>query len=176
MSAAALAPNARVLVVRLGALGDIVHALPVLAALRAARPDVAVDWLVDARYAGVLALVDGLRRRIVVRAAAAGAAAGEVRFTGVSGMFAAVGDLRAQGYDAAVDLQGLLKSAAFARLSGAQRVIGFVRAQLREPAASWLYREHVAGPAHGHVVAKNLAVLPALGVPSAGIVFPWKDA
>ena len=175
MNLAALAPNARVLVVRMGALGDIVHALPVLAALRASRPDVAVDWLVDARYAGVLALVEGLRRRIVVGARTAGAAAGEVRFTGVPGMRSALGDLRAQGYDAAVDLQGLIKSAAFARFSGARRVIGFVRAQLREPAAGWLYREHVAGPAQGHVVAKNLAVLPALGVPSAGIVFPWKD-
>ncbi|MCC6991466.1 MAG: glycosyltransferase family 9 protein, partial [Acidobacteria bacterium] len=163
------------LIVRMGALGDIVHALPVLAALRAARPDVAVDWLVDARYAGVLALVDGLRRRIVVRAAAASRAADEVRFAGVPGMVLAVGDLRAQGYDAALDLQGLIKSAAFARLSGARRVIGFVRAQLREPAAGWLYRERVAGPAHGHVVAKNLAVLPALGVPSSGVVFPWKD-
>ena len=51
MTAAPLPPDARVLVVRMGALGDIVHALPVLAAIRAARPDVAVDWLVDARYA-----------------------------------------------------------------------------------------------------------------------------
>ncbi len=175
MSAPALALNSRVLIVRMGALGDIVHALPVLAALRASRPDVAVDWLVDARYAGVLALVEGVRRRIVVRAASAEERAGEVRFRGVPGLLTAVSDLRAQGYDAAIDLQGLVKSAAFARLSGARRVIGFVRAQLREPAAGWLYREQVAGPATGHVVHKNLAVLPALGVPAAGIVFPWKD-
>ena len=48
----------KILIVRLSALGDIVHALPLLAALRAHRPDVAVDWLVDARYAGVLELVN----------------------------------------------------------------------------------------------------------------------
>ena len=174
MTFGALTRNARVLIVRMGALGDIVHALPVLAALRAHRPDVAVDWLVDARYAGVLALVDGVRRRIVVRASSAGVGDGEVRFAGVPGMLAVLGHLRAQGYEAAVDLQGLIKSAGFARLSGARRVIGFTRAQLREPAAGWLYHEHVAGPEDGHVVEKNLAVLPALDVPSAGIVFPWR--
>ena len=172
--AGVLARDARVLVVRMGALGDIVHALPLLSALRAHRPDVAVDWLVDARYAGVLALVEGLRRRVVVRAARAGVAPGEVRFAGVSGMASAIADLRAQGYEAAIDLQGLIKSAALARLSGARRVIGFVRSQLREPAAGWWYGERVTGPPGGHVVQKNLALLPALGVPSAGLVFPWR--
>jgi len=170
----ALAEGARVLVVRMGALGDIVHALPLLAALRTHRPDVVVDWLVDARYAGVLALVDGLRRRVVVRAASAGVTPEEVRFAGVTGMASAIAHLRAQGYEAALDLQGLIKSAAFARLSGARRVIGFVRSQLREPAAGWLYGERVTGPAGGHVVEKNLAMLPALGVPSAGLMFPWR--
>ena len=174
VAAAPLGPEARVLVVRMGALGDIVHALPVLAALRAQRPDVAVDWLVDARYAGVLALVEGLRRRVVVRAAAAGASDGEVRFAGVAGLAAAIADLRAQRYEAAIDLQGLIKSAAFARVSGARRVVGFVTAQLREPAAGWFYRERVAGPQDGHVVEKNLAVLPALDVLPVGMVFPWR--
>ncbi len=176
MSAAAaqLEPDARLLVVRLGALGDIVHALPVVAALRTHRPDVSIDWLVDARYAGVLALVDGLRQRIVVRAPSASAEPGEIRFAGVTGMASAVGYLRTRRYEAAVDLQGLIKSAAFARGSGAQRVLGFVRSQLREPAAGWLYGERVTGPTGGHVVDKNLAVLTALGVPSAGVVFPWR--
>ncbi len=170
----ALGPGARVLVVRMGALGDIVHALPLLAALRAHRPDVLVDWLVDARYAGVLAMVDGLCRRVVVRASSAGAAAGEVRFAGVSGLASAIAFLRGQGYEAALDLQGLIKSAALARLSGARRVVGFAPSQLREPAAGWLYGERVTGPAGGHVVEKNLAMLPALDVPSAGLVFPWR--
>ncbi len=176
MSASAvLGPDARLLIVRMGALGDIVHALPIVAALRTHRPDVTVDWLVDARYAGVLALVEGVRRRIVVRAASASAEPGEVRFAGVSGMASAIRHLRAQEYEAAVDLQGLIKSAAFARCAGAQRVVGFVRSQLREPAAGWLYREQVSGPSGGHVVAKNLAVLTVLGVPSAGVVFPWRS-
>lgn len=170
----ALPHGARLLVVRMGALGDIVHALPVLAALRTHRPDVEVDWLVDARYAGVLALVDGVRHRVIVRSAASGQSSGEVRFAGVMGLVPAVRFLRARGYAAAIDLQGLLKSALFARASGAGRVVGFVRAQLRESAAAIAYTESVTGPDGGHVVQKNLAVLEAIGVPSAGVQFPWK--
>lgn len=176
MSGAALPPEARLLVVRLGALGDIVHALPVLAAVRAARPDVAIDWLVDARYAAVLDLVEGVRTRVVVRAAAAGDGAGERRFAGSAGLLGAIGWLRAQGYAAAVDLQGLIKSAVFARASAATRVVGFVVDQLRERQAAWMYTEAVAGPEGGHVVQKNLAALPALGldVPPRP-AFPWRD-
>ena len=176
MTAAALPPEARVLVVRLGALGDIVHALPVVAALGAARPDVAVDWLVDARYAAVLALVEGVRTRVVVRASVSGSDALEARFSGALGMASAVRHLRRRGYAVALDLQGLIKSAVFARASGAARVIGFATAQLREAQAAWGYTETVAGPADGHVVQKNLAVLPALGlaVPSRP-EFRWRD-
>lgn len=138
----------RILIVRMSALGDIVHALPVLAAVRAAYPDAEVDWLVDRAYAGVLAHVSGVTQVIV----------GRPQLT------KAVSTLRARSYDAAVDLQGLLKSAVMARLSGASRVIGFGRPALREPAAAWFYSEEVPAPDGGHVIQKNLSILPALGV------------
>ena len=172
--AAPLGANARVLIVRTGALGDIVHALPVLSALRAQRPDVAVDWMVDARYAHVLALVDGLRHRIVIRAADESVTSDEFRFAGVRGVASAIAHLRAQLYDAALDLQGLIKSAAFARASGARRVIGFEPAALREPAARWLYRESVqyGGP---HVIDKNLSALHAFVLGSTERRFPWGE-
>jgi len=171
--AAALARDARVLVVRMGALGDIVHALPVLAAFRTGRPDVRVDWLVDARYAGVLELVDGLARLVVVRAKDDAADERAVRFAGVAGMGRALAFLRRQAYAAAIDLQGLIKSAVFARGSGAARVLGFERRALREEAAALCYREQVAVDDRGHVVHKNLAMLAPLGVASAGVTFPW---
>lgn len=169
-----LDPRGRVLLVRLGALGDIVHALPVLAALRAYSADLQVDWVVDARYAGVLELVEGLSRVVVVRARTHGDDGRAVRFHGVAGLLRAVAFLRRRHYAAALDLQGLLKSAAFANGSGASRVVGFEREALREGAAAWLYGEEVPVDDRGHVVHKNLALLAALDVPSAGIVFPWR--
>jgi heptosyltransferase I len=174
MAGEILPSGARVLLVRMGALGDIVHALPVLAALRTRRPDVLVDWLVDARYDGVLALVDGLARRVVVRAAAGGVVEGVASFAGSSGMLGAIGFLRRQRYAAALDLQGLIKSAVWAWASGATRRIGFERSALREPAAAWAYDERVPVDDRGHVVHKNLALLPVIGLESAGIQFPWK--
>jgi len=138
----------RILIVRMSALGDIVHALPVLAAIRDARADIDVDWLADRKYAPILDFVEGLSERIIGR----------------PGLSKAVGRLRSREYDVAVDLQGLLKSAAMARLSGAPRVIGFEQRALRERAAAWFYNESAAVPPRAHVVQKNLAVVPLLGL------------
>ena len=171
----ALPDAARVLIVRMGALGDIIHALPLLAAIRASRPDISVDWLVDARYAQVLALVEGVRQRVIVRAGDDARTTGEVRFAGVPGIAPAIRHLRHQRYDVAIDLQGLLKSAALAWSAGTRRVIGFEPAQLREPAARWFHGESIHGAAHAHVVHKNLAMLPALGLPVTAPQFPWRD-
>ena len=51
----------------MSALGDIVHALPVLAAVREVYPSIEVDWLADRAHAGVLDLVEGIANRVVVR-------------------------------------------------------------------------------------------------------------
>ena len=134
----------------MSALGDIVHALPVLAAIRRAWPGAEIDWLADRAYAGVLDLVAGLTRTIIGR----------------PGLLRAIGELRPRRYDVALDLQGLLKSALMARSSGARRVLGFEPAALREQGAAWFYNESIAIPPGAHIVQKNLAALPTLGVPS----------
>ena len=51
----------------MSAIGDIVHALPVLAAVRETYPSIEVDWLADQAYAGVLDLVEGITNRVIVR-------------------------------------------------------------------------------------------------------------
>lgn len=153
----------------MSALGDIVHAVPVLNALRRQDPRVEVDWLVEERYADVLGLVDGLRRRVLVRAHTHGESADAVRFAGGAGYLSAVRYLRQQRYDVALDLQGLIKSAVWARLSGARRVIGFAPPHLREPQARWLYGETVVPPAPAHVIRKNLAMAARLGADADAI-------
>jgi lipopolysaccharide heptosyltransferase I len=148
----------RILLVRMSALGDIVHALPVLAALRDAFPAAQIDWLAEAAYAGVLDLVDGITTRVVVR----------------PGYLRALRLMRSRRYDVAIDLQGLLKSAAAARLSGAHRVIGFETRALRERGAAWFYRDAVTVPEGAHIIQKNLAVLPVLGVTAGPVRFPFR--
>jgi lipopolysaccharide heptosyltransferase I len=162
------------LIVRLGALGDIVHALPVAAALRQRFPFARIDWLVDARYAALLDLVPAIDGRIVVAAAAGQVtvAEGLRAFPAGLGWLRLVRALRREGYEAALDLQGLVKSAALARASGARRVIGFGRPWLREPLAARFYTERRGAPRGGHVVDKNLTLLAALGIGSQARVFP----
>jgi heptosyltransferase I len=142
----------KILIVRLGALGDIVHALPVAAALRGRYPDAQIDWLVDIRHAAVLDFVPVISRPVTVDSRRWGASFGAVRA------------LRRERYDVAVDLQGLVKSAAFARMSGAARVIGFARAHLREKLAAGFYSEACDPGDVRHVVDRNLSVLGLFGI------------
>ena len=152
----------RVLVVRLGALGDIVHAVPAVAALVRVRPDTRIDWLVDARHQGVIDLFDLPVRVVPIQPGRFGAALQTVRV------------LRRSRYDAALDFQGLIKSAVLARLSGARRVVGFSRGALREPAAGLLYTERVSPEPNAHVIGKNIALVRHLGVSDPAMEVPLR--
>jgi lipopolysaccharide heptosyltransferase I len=162
----------RFLLVRLGALGDIVHAIPVAAALRRAFPAAGIDWLVSARHRALLDLVPVIDRRLMIRDRP-GAGDGTT-------LLAAIGELRRSRYDVAFDLQGLLKSAILARASGATRVIGFSSAYLRERVARPFYTE-VYDPGLGgmrdaretrHVVQTNLGMLTQVGLTAGAPEFP----
>ena len=140
----------RFLIVRLGSLGDLVHTLPAVAAIRRAHPTATIDWLVDAVHQDFLALVPILSSVVVLRERT------------VSAWLETRKALRAREYDVALDFQGLLKSAALARLSGAKRVIGFDRAALREAAAAPFYNERVDVGEGRHVIEKNLRLAAAV--------------
>jgi heptosyltransferase I len=162
----------RILIVRLSALGDIVHALPVLSAVRDLAPDTEVDWLVDARYEAIFDHVEGLRHRIVVRASSNDATGAAISFAGNAGFWSCLRFLRTLEYDIAFDLQGLIKSAALAGLSGARRVIGFPSPHLREPQAGWFYGETARMTEDVHIIDRNLSVLPVIGLQPGAVRFP----
>lgn len=169
----------KILIVRLSALGDIVHALPVLAAIKKAMPEAQVDWLVEENYASILSIASGLHRRLIVRAQRSFATADAISFGGLTGYHAAAKYLWNQDYDVALDLQGLIKSSMWARISFADRVIGFDAPNLREPQAAFLYSETVtptgqqaSGRAGQHVIQKNLSILSALDIKPFGVEMP----
>jgi heptosyltransferase I len=160
------------LIVRLGALGDIVHAIPVAAALRRAFPSARIDWLVSAKHREMLDLVPVIDRRLVVRDR------GDAE--GGTSLVAAIRGLRRTRYDATIDLQGLIKSAVIARASGAPRVIGFSSAYAREALARLFYTEVHDPGGEGiyarsetrHVVEINLGLLALLGITADRPEFP----
>ena len=148
----------RILIVKLSALGDVAHALPVLVGLRRERPGAEIDWVVEDRAAALLAhrpeiarVILFPRREILARRGRPFAAAGRLA------RFAA--DLRSRPYDAALDLQGNLKSGWITRLSGARERVGFAPPHGRE--ANHLFTNHrVRIPAAArHRVERNLALL-----------------
>ena len=159
----------RVLVVRLGSMGDVIHALPAVAALRAAHPEAHIGWTIERRWTPLLvadgAPLSGPRspQRTLVdsvhvvntldwrRAPFSGKTWGEMR-----NAFRAI---RTEKYDVAIDFQGSIKSAVVGRFSGAPQRIGF--AHPRERQATMLYTSTVQTDAR-HVIDQNLALASAL--------------
>src|SRR3712207_1703011 len=129
----------RILFVKLGSIGDIVHALPALAAIRRALPRAEISWVVERRAAEILRDNPALDRLIEVdtKALRRWPVFGETLLAPRQQLRR----LRASTFDAALDFQGLLKSAFIARLSGAPRRYGFAREALREPASRFLLTE-----------------------------------
>ena len=153
----------RILIVKLGAVGDCLHGLSAVGALRLVRPDAEIDWLVETKSQEVVLGHPDLNRVHVWnrRAAAADMKKGQVgaAWSTIREVVAAV---RAVGYDAAVDLQNLFKSGFFTLRSGAPLRIGVGRP--RE--GNFLFMNKWVRPreADYHMVRRYLALLAPLGV------------
>jgi len=142
----------RLVVVRLGAIGDVVNALVFASAVKRVRPGVHLAWVA---HGLVRPLVEGhpdVDRVHVFE-----------RGSGLAGLRRLAAELRAERYDLAVDLQRICKSALVARLSGAPRVLGYDRGRAKE--WSWLLASEriPPGPAHEHMVEQYRAFARALG-------------
>lgn len=148
----------RILIVKLSAVGDVVHSLPALDALRRARPDAHIGW---AAHGGAAKLLRGhpqIDELVVVPR----------RVGGPRDVLAARAALRAGGrWDCAVDMQGLSKSGWWAWVSGARRRIGFAGPASREINALFM-TERVRPPAEFTVIRMNLALVEPLGAQAAG--------
>lgn len=155
-------PIQRFLVIRLSSIGDIVHALPAVAALGDNYPSAEISWVVEKRYA---CLLDGnpFVRKTVTLDTLGWRGTGNFRLP-FQNMWRDLSSFRAEGYDAAVDFQGLIKSGLIARLSRSKRRVGFSRPWLREPAAGVFYTERISPAGRQHVVELNFSLVEALGV------------
>jgi heptosyltransferase I len=159
----------RLLIVRLSAMGDVIHTLPAVHALREAFPRAPIGWLIDERWAELLCAPGSPRRgrRSSLRPLVDEVHTVNLRAWGKAWFSVSTlqrvatvwNDVRDVHYDAAVDLQGAIRSAVLARLSGARVVYG--AAEPRESPASLCYTRKVV--AHGrHVIEQNLSVADGL--------------
>jgi heptosyltransferase-1 len=152
----------RVLVIRLGAIGDVVNALVFASALKEHAPRTHLAWVV---HDLARPLVEGhpLVDRVHVWS----------RASGLSGLARLVRELKRERYELAVDLQRIAKSALLARFSGAPRVLGFDRRRAKE--LSWLWtRERIRpGDPGAHMIEQYLEVARHLEIPRPRTLHRW---
>ncbi len=159
----------RLLVVRLSAMGDVIHTLPAVHVLRKAFPQAYIGWLIEERWSELLCAAGSARRgtRSTLRPLVDEVHTVSLKtwrksllsISTVQRIATVWNDVRAAHYEIAVDLQGAMRSAVLARWSGARVIYG--AAEPREsPASLWYTRKAVARGRH--VVEQNLSLAEAL--------------
>jgi len=150
----------RILIVRLSALGDVIHTMPLACALRDYLPEATIGWLVEDRFADLL---EGHRAVDILLTV-------QRRWLCRPGEILRLRDrLGRLQFDVAIDAQGLTKSALAAWLSGARRRIGYGRPWGRE-LSRWLNNELV-DTRSVHAVPRHLELLAPLGVTAPAVQF-----
>jgi lipopolysaccharide heptosyltransferase I len=159
------APRA-IAVVKLSALGDVVHATPVVEALADAIPGARITWVVERRQAPLLRDHPRLHRVVTVDTHAWRHARTPRALLAVARTLNGLRrELRASHFDVALDLQGLVKSGVVVAATGARLRIGFAAGACREPLAALFTNRRVTPPSSArHVVEQCLALLQPLGV------------
>ncbi len=150
-----------ILIVKLSSIGDVVHAMPAAAALRRAFPEARLTWVVEKVAAPLLVGAPVLDEVVVLdtRGWRKSLRRAETR-AAIADRYRAV---RRNRPDVALDFQGLLKSAAVARLSGARERIGFSTDALRERASRFGYTRQIPVDDAKHVIFNNLKLAEAIG-------------
>ncbi len=172
----------RIAIVRLTSLGDVIHGLPLAAAIREHRPGASIAWIVEEREQVLLRgtpLVDDVVIAPVRRWRREAARGHLVRVFGEVRAFRAT--LRALAVDVAIDLQGWAhKTSPIVMLTGARKRIGFSRSHARSPWSTLFTTDQVTPPSSAaHIVDQNLALLGPLGIEAreAHFVLPsWPEA
>jgi lipopolysaccharide heptosyltransferase I len=142
----------KLLIVRLSALGDVIHTIPAVVALRERYDEIA--WAVETPYRELVETVAKVRAIPVSLKKWSPADVNDAR-------------KNVRGFDTAIDFQGLIKSALLARASGAKERIGFASAYIKEKPAAWFLTKRVAIDPSRHVVDWNLQL--------AGVTMPKVD-
>ena len=167
-------------------MGDILHSLPAITALRRAHPHWQIDWVVEPKWMPLLTaertdemagiVPEGYRdpRRPVVDRVLPAAVKGWAKRPLSGGtrreILALRAELRVGEYDAVLDLQGAVRSVGIGRMAGCRRVIG--AAEPREPLAKWLYTEPVLTP-EPHVIGQAAELADAIAGDLLEVEEPW---
>jgi heptosyltransferase-1 len=151
----------RILIVKMSSMGDVVHAQPLATDLRHVFPDARIEWVVEKSFQAICRLNAAVDDVIPIawRSWRKKLWTAPVRRE----MVAFHRRLASEPYDLVIDCQGLIKSAAVARLAPAKLRVGPAWAFAREPIASLAYDRKAIVPRDWHVVRRNRAIGAAAG-------------
>ena len=143
----------RILIVLLGALGDVVRGLAVVGAIKSHLPDAKISWLVEPASAGIVELNPGVDEVIVFK-----------RKEGLRGVVDVVSQLRKRRFDVTLDMQRHLKSGLFSWVSRAPKRIGFHPSDTKE--GNWLFNNtYIESRGDGHSkIDHYLAFVDCMGL------------
>jgi heptosyltransferase I len=148
-----LKPSMRIAIVKLSALGDIIHAMVALQIIKQQMPDIEIDWIVEERFAGILQGNPDISQILTVNLKAL--KKNKLMFV------KEIKKIRCYAkanYDLVIDAQGLIKSAITARFLG-KHIAGFDKNSAREKAASWFYDVKITSAYHENTIDRNALVL-----------------
>lgn len=149
----------KVAIVKLSALGDIVHAMVALQFIKVADPSIEIDWIVEEGFAGVLENNPDINQILTVNLKALK--------SNKASIFQQIKSIRRYAlthYDLVIDAQGLIKSAVIAKLLG-KHVAGFDSKSIREKTASWFYDVKFDCSFDTNAVVRNAFILSSpLGI------------
>ncbi len=153
----------KILIVKLSSIGDVVHTLPALAAIRRALPDSELSWAVERSAAEILRGNEMIDNLIEIDTRS-------LRGKVIEGLLLDASrqlrQLRRYEFDIALDFQGLLKSASIIKLAKAKKRVGFSKQNLREPASRFLLTDTIDVEQQTHIIRKNLTLAKeALDIP-----------
>jgi heptosyltransferase-1 len=154
--------SSRILAVRLGAMGDIIHTLPAVAWLKQSHAGSHLTWVVEPQWAALLEGNPYVDRVVLMRRKS------------FAELVATRREMRTAPYDFAVDFQGLIKSALAASAANPGRIYGFHQSQVRERVAALFYSDKTLARS-AHIVDRNMELAAACGVPGgecAPRIFP----
>ena len=170
----------KILIIRVGAMGDVLHALPTVAALHRARPEWEIDWVITPHWSPLMVNGDGkgpVVRRVQLAETKlwSKAPASPATMRSILNLRSA---LRGESYDLAVDMQGTLRSAVIGRMSRSGQLVGY--SDPRESLAARFYKTKLERKGR-HVIEQGAALLgEACGVAlePGGVELPheeWAD-
>lgn len=161
--------NKKFLIIKLSALGDVTHTLPVLSALRKNHPHAFIAWMVEDRYQDLLTGNPDIDLLIPIRTKYWRK---NINFKTLSAVVGIIADLRKHRFDTVFDFHGLIKSGLIAFLSGSPDRVGFPARECKEPLSAWFTtRKGPAAKPGAHVVDRYLSLI-GVEVPENTAEFP----